>query len=133
MLQCRSLKLFSWCQIQVCLKKRKLQIKISCVKSIKIILILSISSNKNIFFITYTIYTSAARTIFQLAYLYSYSYVMATSAYNTQYLNKFCHYYLFIPFIFNVAVYRRVRGEKRQLGRTLTNQTTRGLLFSLAF
>ena len=32
-----------------------------------------------------------------------------------------------------MKVYRRVRGERRQLGRELKNQTTRGLLFSFGF
>ena len=86
-------------------ENKKYQIKISCLKWIKVIFILSILSIKNTFFITYTIYTSSAGTVLQLAYLYSDSYVLATSAYNTQYLNKFYHYYLFIPFIFNVAIY----------------------------
>ena len=37
-------------------------------------------------------------------YLYSYSYVLATSAFNNQYLNKFYHYYLFMPFILHAAI-----------------------------
>ena len=53
-----------------------------------------------------TQFTQALQELFLTClHLYSYSYVLATSVYNTQYLNKFYHYYLSMLFIFNVVIY----------------------------
>ena len=48
-------------------------------------------------------FTQALEKLF--SNLYSDSYVLATSAYNTQYIINFYHYYLLLLFIFNVAIY----------------------------
>ena len=57
-------------------------------------------------FLLLTEFTQALQELFPTClHLYSYSLVLATSAYNTQYLNKLYHYYLFTLFIFNVAIY----------------------------